>query len=179
MKPPFLIVFLICLNAGLSTFATGVSAVTNGIYVVVGGTTTNELIRFDESLLYMPYCNTGSVAMSLPDHRYSIRMRMFDTNNQSLKKSGLGSTYGSCFDDLHSYKDGRPGGVCACGPYRADLGPSGLALPSPNKLFVIPKPGIYTLEVEIQMFRHSASLDTNVWNKNLIRFSPVQIKVHK
>jgi len=41
------------------------------------------------------------------------------------------------------------------------------------------KPGIYTLEIQMQMFRYVSSYDPVERSKGLFRFSPVKIQVEK
>jgi hypothetical protein len=54
---------------------------------------------------------------------------------------------------------------------------SGGILPAPKELFEMKDPGLYTMEIEMQMFRYVATRDTDVWFRNLLCFSPIRIKV--
>jgi hypothetical protein len=51
-------------------------------------------------------------------------------------------------------------------------------LPTPQELFQIEKPGIYKLEIQMQMFCPNSE-SVNKWHKELFQFSPVKIKVEK
>jgi hypothetical protein len=44
-------------------------------------------------------------------------------------------------------------------------------------MFQIETPGIYTLEIEFQMFLIDKT--ANPWQRKLIRFAPVRVKVEK
>jgi hypothetical protein len=176
MKMKVIILSAICAVWSIQVFGAGFSETNNGIYLVIGGSaSTNEPIKFDEKLAYMPFCNTGSVFLSYPGYDY-IKIKMFSPSGSEVPKTLKGQIFGCKFDQLHDYKDTHLGGIGASGPYLGML--SGL-LPRPNELFIMEKPGIYTLEIQMQMFRHTGSLDTNEWARNLIRFSPIIIKVEK
>ncbi len=178
MKTKVFILSAICALWLVHAFGAGFSETNNGIYLVVGGSVsaTNEPIRFDERLAYMPFCTNGDVPLSCSGPAYCVKIKMFARDGKEVPKTSLGQSYGSKFDQLHSYKDAHLGGICACGPYQGMLGE---LLAPPNKLFLMEKPGVYTLEIQMQMFRHTPSLDTNEWARNLIRFSPIKIKVEK
>jgi hypothetical protein len=66
----------------------------------------------------------------------------------------------------------RMNGIPSGGSYSASNSVvSGPLLPSPVELFQIREPEVYTLEIEIQMFRFGAA------TPELYRFSPVKLKV--
>jgi len=168
---------VICTFWSIQAFGTGFSETNNGIYLAVGGSvSTNEPIKFDERLAYMPFCATGNIWLSQAEPVYGTKIKMIAPDGKEVPKTPLGQSYGSKFDQLHSYKDAHLGGIGASGPYQGMF--SGL-LARPNELFIMEKPGIYTLEIQMQMFRHTGSPDTNEWSRNLIRFSPIKIKVGK
>jgi hypothetical protein len=52
-------------------------------------------------------------------------------------------------------------------------------LRKPDDFFQVEKPGIYTLEIQMQMFRYVSSYDPVERSKWLFRFSPVKIRVEK
>ena len=180
----FCLVFLASL---FQVCGTGLSETNNGLFLAVGGehSGTNEPIRFHERIAWRPFCNinTGKTDIELqyPNARYGIKMKMTDPDGKVVSKTGLGDIWGSGskWNQLHSYKDSRLSGVTA-GPYRPDVGAGGGQwLPAPKDLFEMEKPGIYTLEIQMQMFRHTGSTDPNEEYRNLIRFSPVKIRVEK
>ncbi len=177
MKRQIIISLAICLVSSIRAFATGLSETNQGIYLAVGGgRSTNEPIRFDEKLGYMPFCNTGDVMLAEASPVYSTRIKLISPGGREVAKTPLGQSFGSKFDQWHKYNDTRVGERCACGPYKGLV--SGV-LPSPKELFIMEDPGIYTLEVQMQMFRVGARPDTNAASHNPIRFSPVKIKVEK
>jgi hypothetical protein len=76
--------------------------------------------------------------------------------------------------------DSKVGRTEAWGSYKDNPSLGGaLFLPKPEDLFQIDKPGTYTLEIQMQMFRYVASYDPVERSKTLFRFSPVKIKVEK
>jgi hypothetical protein len=163
--------------------ATGFSLKTNGVYLAFGAVRhgvnliTNEPIRFDDQLVWGAFCDTGKVELSCPDFRYSLRIKLTDTNGVELPKTVRGQVFGSRFDQLHKITDSKVAPVLAWGPFQDH----GLRTPflKPAELFQIEKPGIYTLEIQMQMFRYVASTDPNERSKTLFSFSPVKIKVEK
>ena len=76
--------------------------------------------------------------------------------------------------------DSMAGNTTAWGSYKDNLGLGGaLFIHAPSELFQMEKPGIYTLEIQMQMFQYVASYDPVERSKTLFRFSPVKIKVEK
>lgn len=171
-----------CLHEAL---ATGISETNNGFYLVVGAVRSaaviaKEPIRFDDRLLWLPFSEKGQVELSYPvEAAYRMRIRMTGTNGIELPKTSLGKKFGTKFDNLHSFTDTRPYPFVIEGSYKdnPDLG-GGRFLPSPNELFQIKKEGIYTLEIQMQMFYPNPQ-STNAWHRDLVRFSPIKIQVEK
>jgi hypothetical protein len=172
--------------------ATGISATTNGVYLVVGAernstTITNEPIRFDDRILWMTFCDSGKEELTMPGNiAYSIQIKMTDQSGNEVLKTALGKRYGTKWDSLHSMyesqeilKETHPIPVLAGGTYKdnPDLG-GGRFLPTPNELFRIEKAGIYTLEIQMQMF-YSNQKSTNLYHRDRFQFSPISIKVEK
>jgi hypothetical protein len=166
-------------------FATGVSEVTNEIYVVIGAarnTTaiTNEPIRFDDKLVFMPFYDRGKVELSYPvDPAYRLRIKMTDSDGKDVPKTSLGQQFGTKFDQLRSVTDTRVYPFNAEGSYKNDPGLGGAKFFStPRNLFKIEKPGTYTLEIQMQMFYPNPQ-STNAYHKDLLQFSPIKIQVEK
>ena len=183
MSLVLLTTWLSCLTAA---FSAGFSDLTNGIYVTVvgwrhGDPITNEPIRFDDKLVWMPFCNTGKVAVWFPpDAAYGVKIRMRGPDGKPTKKTRLGERFGSKWDKLHSYKDAKLQPGYAWGSYKENPGlGGGSILAAPQELFQLKEPGIYTMEIEIQLFRYVRSKNTEEWDKNLLRFSPIRIRVEK
>jgi len=178
------------LAAGYAASAGIMSEPTNGIYVAVVERNfvhgpdpgTNEPFRCDNRLAWATYCNTGRVRIWFPlDPAYGVKIRMFGPNGKEVKKTWTGRNYGTKWDKLHSYKDTRLQGIEAGGSFEENKAESsaGGNLPPPQELFKMEQPGIYMMEIEIQLFRHPANRGTDVWSRNLLRFSPIRIKVEK
>jgi hypothetical protein len=180
-----MILFLICLASLSKAFGTDLSETNNGFFIAISGGIigTNGAVPFDKRLVWLPFCttNTGGADIELqyPNAKYGMKIKMTGPDGKEVSKTGLGKLSGSKWDQLHSYKDSRLNGISA-GSYQPDLGAEGgQFLPAPDDLFEIDKPGIYTLEIQMQMFRHTGSTDPDEQYHNLIRFSPVKIKVEK
>jgi hypothetical protein len=182
--------FITSVVAGCSLSAGIMSEPTNGIYVAIVERNfvhgpdpgTNEPFRCDNRLAWAVYCNTGSVHVRFPiDDAYGVRIRMFGPNGKEVKKTWLGRGVGAEWDKLHSYKDTRTQGLVAGGSFEENKGESsaGGNLPPPQKLFEMEQPGIYIMEIHIQLFQHATTRDTKAWSRNLLRFSPIRVKVEK
>jgi hypothetical protein len=177
MRSYVIIALAFSLASSTWVLGTGLSETNQGVYLAIGGDrSTNDPIRFDERLAYYPFCNTGDVLLAEAPFEYGARIRMVGPDGQEVPKTPLGQTFGSRFDQLHNYRDARLGSICACGPYTGLLGS---VLPSAKELFVMKAPGIYTLEIQMQMFRSGSPPDTNAATRNPIQFSPVRIKIQK
>ncbi len=182
--------FLLLFVAVPVAIGTGLSAVTNGVYLAVGRPgSTNEPVPFDERLIFLPFCDTGQVELNLTSPPYGIKIRMWGGDGQDVPKTALGQSFGSKWDSfqdslvegkgLHlGYYNLRRAGVFAWGPFTNNPGlGGGKLLPAPKDLFQMDKPGVYTLEMQMQMLR--VNKGTNGLTRQLIRFSPVRIKVEK
>ena len=179
---------LISLAAVHQTYATTLSSTNDGLYLAVAGWSQNvqggfvdsEAIHFDDQLVWHAFCNTGSVEVQYPDRSFGIKIGMFGPNGKEVSKTPLGMTLGSKWDQLQSYREDIPvfGGMTAGWPYDPRGGEfSGPLLPPPKELFQMEKPGTYTLEIEMKVFK--VIKNTNRWDRELIRFPPMKIKTVK
>ena len=163
-----------------------VSQVTNGVYLVVEGLRnltiiTNGPIRSDDNLAWLTFCNTGKVELSAPlDPAYGVKITMLDSEGKEVKKTALGQHFGSEWNRLRKITDTHVYPELAWGSYKdnADLGGARI-FPKPEELFWINKAGVYTLEIQMQMFRYVDSHDVDKRSKTLFRFSPIKIEVDK
>jgi hypothetical protein len=174
------ILFLFTVTFATQSFAAGISETTNGVYLAIAAVRnvtliTNEPIRFDDRLVWMTFCDTGKIMLSYPDTRYGTKINMTDSNGKDVSKTALGKRFGSKFDSLHLITDSKVGNTEALGNSYPNGDP--LFLPKPNELFQMDKPGIYTLEIQMQMFRYVPSYDPVERSKTLFKFSPVKIQV--
>lgn len=181
-----LVVVLICFGATMNALAVGLSNTNGSIYLAVaaitpaGGFVSTEPIPFDAHLIWGAFMDSGKVEVNYPAPAYGIKVRMIGADGKEVAKTALGRSYGANWDKLHSFKDGRLGSTDAWGPF--DLrggGFSGRPLPAPKELFQMQLPGVYTMEIQMQIFRHTGSTNPAVWYTNLMRFSPVRITVQK
>jgi hypothetical protein len=166
------------------------SAITNNLYLAVQGWShkstgldTNKVIQFDDELNWCPFCITGHVELNYPNPTHGIKIKMWNKEGKEVPKTSLGETYGSKWSQLHSPLDNdrhNIGGITAWRGryYESDIF-TGPILPSPNELFQMDESGVYTMEIQMQMFRHPNSNDTNEWAHNLFGFPPIKIKVEK
>ncbi len=186
MKNRLTISILIYLTSAMQIFAVEMSEITNGLYLAIGAwrqaptsgqLVTNETIRFDDKIAWCVFFKDGKMEINYPDAIHGVKIKMLDSDGNELAKTELGKSFGSKWEHLHSYKNTKLGSIDAWGEYNPYQ--NWRFLSPPQDLFVIKKPGIYTLEIQMQMFRHSGSGDPDVWFKNLIHFSPVKIKVEK
>lgn len=114
------------------------------------------------------------------DPAYGVKIRMLGPSGKEVKKTWEGNQYGAKWDKLHSYKDTKLGSICAWGSFEENQGgANGRRLLPPQRLFSMDQPGIYTMEIQIQLFRYAATKDPEEWSRNLLRFSPIRIKVEK
>lgn len=205
MKPRILpstavLVLLACFCINIQASGLGVSAVTNGFRLVIAAKrqgpsarviVTNDVIRFDDDLLWMPFSETNSVELSCPlDLAYLVRMRMTDASGNEVPKTSIGRRCGSKFDQLRTVRDTRVYPCIAEGPYKEnpeligvtdfrDRPVNGVSKSlTPSDLFRMERPGIYVLEIQLQMF-YPNSKSTNLWKKDVVRFAPVTIRVEK
>ena len=166
--------------------ATGFSMPTNGVYLAITSwretwPNTNAPVHFDERLVWLAFCKGGRAELWFPiDPTYFLKLRMYDPQGKEVPRTALGKSYGSKFDLLRSYKTTRLQPTRPEGSYEENRGQGGGGfLPPPKDLFKMRKEGIYTMEIEMQMFRYVASTSVDDWSRNLIRFSPIKIKVCK
>ena len=184
-----LMLFLLLFLIGLASVSANIlSLPINGIYVAVidwpGNQSvirTNEPFHFDDKQVWSAYCNTGKVLIFYPlDPAYGVKVKMLAPDGKEVRKTSLGKSYGSKWDKLHSYNDTRMRFGFPEGPFEQNHGEgSGPFIPSPQELFKMDKPGIYTMQIEIQALRYNTATNINKGESNLLRFSPINIKVEK
>jgi len=194
LKTTLTLSFLLLLVTAPLAIGTGLSGVTNEVYLAIGAPgSTNEPVRFDAELIFLPFCDTGRVDLNLSSPAYGIKIRMWGGDGQDVPKTALGKTFGSKWDSTWDsfqdslvegkgegpgYHNRRRAGVSAWGPFTNNPGlGGGKLLPAPKDLFQMDKPGVYTLEIQMQMAR--VNKGTNQLTRQLVRFSPIKLKVQK
>lgn len=169
--------------------AAGISDLTNGVYLVISGWPTNDPVRYDTSLVFMPFCNTGKVNLTYQlDPAYSVKIEMLNSNGVEVPKTKIGKRFGSKFAQPENCNQGRPYNFTAGGPYSSNMGmggarpfsnyPSFEAWLRPEDLFKIEKPGLYSMQIQMQMFYRNPS-STNAWQQDRFEFSPITVSVIK
>jgi hypothetical protein len=181
----FVFICLICVS---QAFGAGVSQVTNGVYVVVAawgedGAVTNEPIPFEDKIIFKLFNDKTNrlEAFNYPrDPAFGLKIKMLDAHGKEVLKTELGKKFGSRWNQLYGFGDTHLQTAFAYGSYKDDPGLGGAQiLPPASKLFQMQIPGIYTLEMQMQIFRHTGSNDLEEQHRNLICFSPVKIQVEK
>ena len=168
--------------------AVEITPITNGVFLLFAADrpncfiVTNEPIQYDDRIVWDIYCPTGVARLFLP-FPDGIRIAMYDTNHVEVPKTLLGEDYGKRFS--HTLR-------------RSDYGGKGIAIftiPTnsiktigwyagrifyrPLDLFQITKPGIYTMEIQMEMFYQGPKTKDPYYPEDFFRFAPVKIKVEK
>jgi len=177
------------------TLAAGVSKTTNGVYLVIDGRRhaasvpkTNSPIQFDDPLVFKPFCDTTKMELAYPvDPAFGVNIKMTDATGREVHKTNIGKRFGSKFRKLHNFNDTRLYPYDTASSYNDESG-LGSARPfsnyplsadnwlAPKDLFEMKGPGIYTLEIQMQMFYDNPQ-STNAWHEDLLQFPPVKIEV--
>lgn len=183
MNRCFALLLAILLIGFSRAFAVELSTTNDAVYFGICGVTTNVPIRFDDKMVWRPFCNTGAVELNYPAAEFGVKVRLWSNDGTEVPKTELGQKYGSKFDQVHTYEDvtqgWQMGRIEATEPYDPRNGAlfSGSVFPAAKDLFKIEKPGIYRMELEMQMFR--VTRGTNHWDRKLIRFEPIKVKIEK
>jgi hypothetical protein len=191
MKIRIVSICVLAMSLALSSKAmVGVSAHTNGVYVAMGGAqdgpATSTPIGSDQELVWDAFSDASEVELFYPSEAYWINVRMLGPDGNEVPKTGLGKTWGSKWNSTRSLVDnskpgfrcGRIGSISARGKYDARYPGLGKLLPAASRLFVMAKPGIYVMEVQMQMFRRAAPGSKDKYF-TFFEFSPVKLKVEK
>jgi hypothetical protein len=139
-------------------------------------TNTTEL---SVGMLFKAPTNTRSMFF-MPKKEYLARVELYDSSNNPVAKTKLGSNYGVNFNDI--YWDINKFAESPHGPCTArdswDSWSWGGFLPKTSDLFVLTKPGTYRLKLEVQIMLYA--LDTaKKQTCQILRFPPVEITVAK
>ena len=184
----------ICLNLLLlllrpsHAFAAVLSSTNNGVYIAIGGMSSNECLRYDERIVWHAFCTNGSVDLNYPAPAFGTKIRMTGPDGREVAKTDLGNSFGTKFEKVRRFEDTASQGqigyhaqhtgvMIASGAYDPREGLlSGPVLPSPQQLFKMGAPGTYKMEIQMQMFL--VNRDTN-WTRKLLLFEPVKLSVVK
>ena len=167
------------------------SATNNGFFLAVGAwqplsggkLDENAPIRFDEKFVWEPFSNVGAVRFNYPNPRFGIKVSMTGPDGKAVRKTEEGAAFGLKFDSVRTFDDAisgwTMGSIDAREKYvEAGRGFSGATIPAPMDLFQMERAGEYTLEIRILIFRIIETTPTH-WDRELLRFEPVRIKVKK
>jgi hypothetical protein len=109
-----------------------------------------------------------------------VSISLQGSDGRAVPKTQLGSTFGAKWGGIFTQSFSRLTPILAQGHYDARGGGfSGSFLPSPKDLFEIERPGIYTMEIKMQMFRNVLPRDPETLRTNLLVFMGIKIKVEK
>ena len=152
---------------------------TNGLVLGItvidfqGGKDTVDLPR---QLVFKAPINTRSVFF-IPKEEYLAKIELYDSNNNPVTKTELGSRYGINFNDIYwdiAKFAKRPHSQTNV----SDAWSFGCDLPKTSDLFVITKPGKYRLKLEVQIMLYALDT-TKKQTRQILRFPPVEITVTK
>jgi hypothetical protein len=186
------IITLTFLSCFVRAFGTELSETNNGFFLAIGGARsgTNEPIQYDEELVYLPYYTLYKsktpdanhlIDLQYPDVQHGLKLNLLGPDGKEVPRTSIGKRIGSMWDKLHDRRDSKMWFDVSAGySYDSSVGADGGCLIYPiNMLFKMKDPGIYTLEIQMQMLRYTPSLDPEEQHKNLIRFPPMRIKIEK
>lgn len=167
------------------------STTNSGIYLAIGSwqpqsgapLDENAPLQFDQNFVWEAFSTAHGVRLNYPNPEFGIRVKLLDPDGKESPKTALGKKYGSKFDGVRTYEDvisgTSMGGMDAREKYvERGRGFSGGNLPAPRDLFQMEKTGIYTLQIEMLVFRIIETTATH-WDRALLRFPPMKIKVEK
>jgi hypothetical protein len=152
------------------------NGLTLGLSAIRVGTGTNTT-EIPLGLILKDPVRTSSTIYT-PKDEYLARMKLYDSNNVPVVKTALGRKYGQKFDELSHWDRkfaSRPHGRPAMVPIGQDW-EYACVLPAVSQLFDITKPGVYRLEMEVQVMvlylgKHQV--------RQISRFPPIKLNVVK
>ena len=188
MKTCYLTCLLAIATAYCEAFGSILSTTNNGIYIAVYGIgqrvgiESHDPFQYDDTLIWQPFSNVGARRIPIGNPKYSFRLTMLSPNGEETSRTQLGTQYGSRFDQMAidpSDRSGRGMGSMEVGiiyyPGIDDF--SGQTFPSPKDLFEMDQVGMYTMELEFQVF--GPHKDAKQPGLEILRFPPMRIKLEK
>jgi hypothetical protein len=175
--PTIVSVMVMCLTCQAFDFL-GQTHASNGLELILFTESGSSKLKSDERMLYT-FRSTNQSMLLIPKPEYFCEARLFSSNGTQVPKSRLGESLGKDFFRLNDYSRDSI--------QRASFDPRGLERLRvngtngaggniwyrPNELFQIKLPGLYTLELRLQVFGKEAS--TNKYTR--YRFPLVKIPV--
>lgn len=178
----FALLFLLCLAFYASAPAAGLSKPNNGVCLAVageGGDPMDAPIKSADRLTFLPFCSKPETDLAYPrSPAWGVKIHLSDPRGKTVAKTDLGKTYGVNFDRLHVRDDAWMAIMPASISYDQNRDLKGARfLAKVDELFEMEGPGIYTLEIEMKMFRIIKV--GRPWKYELLHFSPLKLKVEK
>ena len=181
------------------------SATNQGIYLSVIGTKSNGLAGFDDGLQWRVFCENQHCMLYGPDPAHGFKLNLHGPDGKEVPKTDFGQTIGINFDAVKTGGKLISGyantdasflvnadavaapGKLPPGMVLTDLNfMSGVSdivparpLPLIKDCFAMDQPGIYTLELQIQLLRVSYETPVAPGPQELLRFPPITIKMNR
>ena len=157
-------------------------SVTNqGVCISIIGTKTNGLGGFDDALQWRVFCENQHSLLHSLDLSCGFKMNLRGPDGKEVPKTALGQTIGSKFDEVQTVGKLPSGTILSDLDFRSGLADIVPAKPLPRlrDCFAMDRPGIYTLELQIQLFRITYKTAGEPEPEQLLRFPPMTIKVNR
>jgi len=150
------------------------SGTNHGICIRISGTKTNGSAAFDEGLTWGPdVTDTQNVVIRALDFSAGLKLRLWGPDGKEALRTTQGRMIGSNFDAVRNVLR-LPKGTSINELHFTRGAADPMNLPWIEDCFEIPKPGIYTLELQMQFFRGGGFKSKD---DELIRFPPMTLKV--
>lgn len=157
------------------------SAIVNDLVVSVGSPADRLTASVTDRLVFIFNSKTNSlIDVFLLKQEYFCRVELFDSNNKPMQRTSKGRQLGARFHELKEFNEKAiqftARGNWKMLPARPTTG-SASDFPPASELFVIKKPGIYTMKLEFQVFTRIPG-GTNR-TLTFIKFPPVNYQLTK
>ena len=156
------------------------SATNQGVYISIIGTRSNSLAGFDDGLQWRAFCENQHSVLESPDVS-GFKMKLQDPDGKDVAPTALGRTIGVNFDAVQTSDRMPPGTKFARLDFSSGVYNIVPARPLPilKECFAMEKPGLYTLEVQMQLLRIKYDTTNGAAAPELLRFPPMSIKVNR
>jgi hypothetical protein len=156
------------------------SATNQGVYISIIGTRSNSLAGFDDGLQWRAFCENQHSVLESPDVS-GFKMKLQDPDGKDVAPTALGRTIGVNFDAMQTSDRMPPGTKFARLDFSSGVYNIVPARPLPilKECFAMEKPGLYTLEVQMQLLRIKYDTTNGAAAPELLRFPPMSIEVNR
>jgi len=157
------------------------SATNQGVYISIIGTKSNGLTGFDDGLQWRVFCESQYSMLHSLDLPSGFKMNLTGPDGKEVPKIGPGKTIGVNFEAVKTMEKLPPGAIASELNFTSGIGDIVGANPLQRieDCFAMDKPGIYTLELQIQLFRNKYSAAGEPGPEELLRFPPMTIKLNR